>query len=197
VQLSRLDKLRIGGSAASGVGIGIYTLIANVLTVAVFSPYALMVALVGIGTVLFRQIMGFFNQRTQYLKVLAQNLYFHSLADNRSAFTLLANRAEEEDVKEEMLLYTILANEKVKRQDLAGVKAHISSWLKQKYDVDVDFEAEDALSRLMRDNIVRQEPDGMLTTLAPFEALTHFDKLWDTYLQPEGMDRRLLNEDMA
>ena len=53
------------------------------MAAAVFSPYALVVGLFGLGTVIFRQVMGFFNQRTQYMKVLAQNLYFHSMADNR------------------------------------------------------------------------------------------------------------------
>ncbi len=197
VRLSKLDKLRIGGSAASGVGIGLFGLITKVLAAAVFSPYALIVGLFGLGTIMFRQIMGFFNQRTQYMKVLAQNLYFHSLADNRSAFTLLANRAEEEDVKEEMLLYTVLATEKIHRHEIADVRTYLSSWLRQNYEVDVDFDAEDALSRLMRDGIVREELDGLLTTLAPDAALAHYDTMWDGYLQPAGLDRRLLDEDVA
>ena len=195
VRLSRLDKIKIGGSAAGGVGLGLFGLITKVLLAAVFSPYALLVGLFGLGTVIFRQVMGFFNQRTQYMKVLAQNLYFHSLADNRSAFTLLANRAEEEDVKEDMLLYTVLATEKIHRHEIADVRIYLSSWLRQNYDVDVDFEAEDALGRLVRDGIVREDANGLLVTLKPDEALKHYDGMWDSYLQPGGMDRRLLDED--
>jgi hypothetical protein len=197
VQLTRFDKIKIGGSAASGVGIGLFGLITKVLFVAVISPYAVVVGLFGIGTVIFRQVMGFFNQRTQYMKVLAQNLYFHSLADNRSAFTLLANRAEEEDVKEEMLLYTVLATDKVNRNEIGDVRKYLSSWMRQNYDVDVDFDAEDALGRLIRDGVVRAETDGTLTTLTPAEALKHYDQMWDGYLQPGGMDRRLIQEDVA
>ncbi len=197
VRLSRLDKIKIGGSAAGGVGIGLFGLITKVLAAAVFSPYALVVGLFGIGTVIFRQVMGFFNQRTQYMKVLAQNLYFHSLADNRSAFTLLANRAEEEDVKEEMLLYTVLATDTVYRREINDVRVYLSNWLRQNYDVDVDFEAEDALKRLLRDGVVREAADGKLVTLRPEEALKHYDEMWDGYLQPTGMDRRLINEEMA
>ncbi len=197
VRLSRLDKLKIGGSAASGLGIGLYGLISKLMLAAVFSPYALVVGLFGIGAVIFRQVMGFFNQRTQYMKVLAQNLYFHSLADNRSAFTLLANRAEEEDVKEEMLLYTVLATDTVKRDEIGDVRKYMSAWLRENYDVDVDFEAEDALGRLIRDGIVREAADGTLVTLKPSEALKHYDTMWDSYLQPGGMDRRLIDEDMA
>ena len=195
VRLSRLDKIRIGGSAASGVGLGVFGLVTKLLAAAAFSPYALIVGLFGLGTVMFRQVMGFFNQRTQYMKVLAQNLYFHSLADNRSAFTLLANRAEEEDIKEEMLLYTILSNETIHRHEMQDVRTHLSAWLREKYEVDVDFDAEDALSRLVRDGVVKEAPDGLLTTLRPAEALSHYDEMWDGYLQPGGMDRRLLDED--
>jgi hypothetical protein len=195
VRLSRFDKIKIGGSAASGVGIGLFGLITKLMAAAVFSPYALVVGLFGIGTIVFRQVMGFFNQRTQYMKVLAQNLYFHSLADNRSAFTLLANRAEEEDVKEEMLLYTVLATEQVKHSEIGEVRTYLSNWLRQNYDVDVDFEAEDALGRLMRDGIVHEDANGMLVTMKPNEALKHYDKMWDGYLQPGGMDRRLIDDD--
>ncbi len=197
VRLSRLDKLKIGGSAASGVGLGLFGLITKVLLAAVISPYAVVVGLFGLGTVIFRQVMGFFNQRTQYMKILAQNLYFHSLADNRSAFTLLANRAEEEDVKEEMLLYTVLATDTVYRKEINDVRVYLSNWLRQNYDVDVDFEAEDALGRMLRDGVVREEADGKLVTMKPDEALKHYDVMWDSYLQPAGMDRRLINEDMA
>lgn len=195
VRFSRLDKLRLGGSAASGVGLGIFGAFTKLMAVAVFTPYALVIAAFGIAGIIIRQIMGFFNQRTQYMKVLAENLYFHSLADNRSAFTLLANRAEEEDIKEEMLLYAVLATEPIHRHELPDVKAHISSYLRQQFDVDVDFDIDDALGRLIRDSLVTEGPDGLLATLTPTQALAHLDGMWDSYLHPQGMDRRLLDED--
>ena len=53
--------------------------------------------------------------------VMAQNLYFHAMADNRGVMTLLADRAAEEDVKEEMLLYSVLAKEPANIRDLGQV----------------------------------------------------------------------------
>lgn len=197
VQLSRFDKIRLGGSAAGGVGLGLFGAITKIMAAAVLSPYVLGVAIFGVGGVILRQIMSFFNQRNQYMKVLAENLYFHSLADNRSAFTLLANRAEEEDVKEDMLLYTVLATENVHRHELPDVKSHISGFLREQFEVDVDFDAEDALGRLTRDGVVTEAPDGRLKAMAPLEAMQHLDEMWDGYLQPHGMDRRLIEEDAA
>lgn len=194
VQFSRADKIRLGGSAIGGLGIGIFGAAWNLVTAAVLSPYLLGVALFGLAGIIVRQVLGYFNQRTQYMKILAENLYFHTLADNRSAFTLLANRAEEEDVKEEMLLYSVLATEPVHRDDLPTIKDRVSAYLQQEFNVDVSFDIHDALERLMRDGVVREAPDGLLLTLAPMAALEHFDAMWDGYLQPHGLDRRLLGE---
>jgi len=195
VRFSRIDKIRLGGSAASGVGIGVFGVATKLMAAAVLSPYLLVVAVFGIVGIMVRQVMGFFNQRTQYMRVLAENLYFHSLADNRSAFTLLANRAEEEDVKEEMLLYATLATQKIHRHELPDVKTDVSNYLREEFNVDVSFDVYDALERLMRDGIVSEGPDGLLVTLGPEAALERFDSMWDGYLQPHGMDRRLLSEE--
>ena len=65
----------------------------------------LVMALAGLGGVAVRQASAFINQRNRYMVVMARNLYFHSMADNRGVMTLLADRAAEEDIKEEMLLY--------------------------------------------------------------------------------------------
>ena len=65
-----------------------------------------------------RQATNFINQRNRYMVVMARNLYFHAMADNRGVMTLLADRAAEEDIKEEMLLYSVLAKERINIRDL-------------------------------------------------------------------------------
>jgi hypothetical protein len=32
-------------------------------------------------------------------------------------------------------------------------------------------------------------------TMKPNEALKHYDGMWDSYLQPAGIDRRLIDEE--
>jgi hypothetical protein len=56
-----------------------------------------------------RQASNFVAQRNRYMVGDGAELYFHAMADNRGVITLLADRAPEEDVKEEMLLYSALA----------------------------------------------------------------------------------------
>jgi hypothetical protein len=116
------------------------------------------------------------------MAVLAQNLYFHSLADNRGVITLLADRAAEEDVKEEMLLYSALAAKRVHSRDIASVDAMVEDYLEQTFKIDVDFDVSDALRRLKEEGIVAERFDGMLETLPPHEAALQIDKLWDASL---------------
>jgi hypothetical protein len=114
--------------------------------------------------------------------VLAENLYFHAMADNRGVMTLLADRAAEEDIKEEMLLYSVLAKERVNISDLRQVDEAIEQYLLNTFGIDVDFDVDDALARLKQEGVVHELPDGTLETMPPREAALHIDKLWDSCL---------------
>jgi hypothetical protein len=114
--------------------------------------------------------------------VLARNLYFHSMADNRGVMTLLADRAADEDIKEEMLLYTALANARVNIRELGAVDRTIEEYLSKTFGIDVDFDVTDALSRLKQEGVVTELPDGTLETMPPHAAALHIDKLWDSCL---------------
>jgi hypothetical protein len=114
--------------------------------------------------------------------VMAQNLYFHAMADNRGVLIKLAERGAEEDVKEEILLYSVLAKEKCKRCDLDQIDAAIESYLRNTFEIHVDFDLPDALERLIADGIVSEGADGTLTTLPPKEAAQLLDQKWDRFL---------------
>ena len=103
VEFKMFDKIRLGVTAGGGTVASVAGTATKVL--AATNPIALAGAIFGLLAVIFRQVMGFFNQRAKYMMVLAQNLYFHNLANNRGVLTLLSDRAEEEDVKDDRLLY--------------------------------------------------------------------------------------------
>jgi hypothetical protein len=94
----------------------------------------------------------------------------------------LADRAAEEDVKEEMLLYSVLAKETAKHSDLPAIDAAIEQYLAASFGVTVDFDLEDALQRLLADGIVTEDADGTLRTLGPEAAAQHLDAKWDVFL---------------
>ena len=180
VRFRLFDKLKFGVTAGSGVGMGVFGTVGKIAIAS--NPYTLAAAVAGLGGVALRQATAFINQRTRYMVVLAQNLYFHAMADNRGVMTLLADRAAEEDIKEEMLLYGVLAKERVNVRDLRQVDEAIEEYLKATFGIEVNFDVDDALQRLKAEGIVNELPDGTLETLPPREAALHIDKLWDACL---------------
>ena len=116
--------------------------------------------MVGLGGIAFRQSVNFMNQKQRYMVVMAQNLYFHAMADNRGVMLKLAARAAEEDIKEEMLLYSVLTKENARRQDIPDIDAAIEQYLAASFGVSVDFDISDALERLIGDGLVVEHPDG-------------------------------------
>ena len=117
VRFRLFDKLKFGVTASSGVGMGVVGAISKLALLS--NPYTLAATVAGLGGIALRQASNFMNQRNRYMVVLAQNLYFHAMADNRGVMTLLADRAAEEDIKEEMLLYGVLAKERANVDNLA------------------------------------------------------------------------------
>jgi Protein of unknown function (DUF3754) len=181
VRFRLLDKLWLGATASGGLGLGAVGA-AGKLALLATNPIAALGALVGLGGVAFRQATNFMNQKQRYMVVMAQNLYFHSMADNRGVMLKLAARAAEEDIKEEMLLYSVLAKERARRQDLPDIDAAIEQYLSASFGVTVNFDIPDALQRLVADGIVTESPDGTLTTMPPQEAALHIDQKWDLFL---------------
>jgi hypothetical protein len=129
--------------------------------------------------------MGFFNTRNRYMMMLAQNLYSCSLANNHGALTLIADSAEEEDLKEDMLLYAFLARSPSHRDALPALRVEISDFLRERCGADVDYDAEDALRRLKVDGLVSVASDGTITAIAPEE----LDRLWDRLLDVDTLDK--------
>ncbi len=181
VRFRLLDKLRLGATAGGGLGLGAFGAAGKIALLAT-NPLAAAGALVGLGGVAMRQAFAFMNQKQRYMVVMAQNLYFHSMADNRGVMLKLAARAAEEDIKEEMLLYSVLAKERARRQDIPDIDVAIEQYLASSFGVSVDFDIPDALQRLIADGIVTESSDGTLTTLPPAEAALHIDRKWDVFL---------------
>ena len=196
VRFRMFDKLKLGVTTSGSVGMGLVGAIGKVAVAT--NPVALAGAVIGLGGIALRQGMNFINQKNRYMVTMAQNLYFHAMADNRGVVTLLSERAAEEDVKEEMLLYAVLAKEITKRHELPEVDNAIETYMQDTFRVGVNFDLEDALERLIQDGLVTEAADGTLQTLRPKAACQHIDILWDRYLDmlpdldaSEGMEFEL------
>ena len=182
------DKLKLMVTAGGGTLAGVAGTATKLL--AATNPFTLAFGVFGLSAVIFRQAMKFFHTRNHYMMVLAQNLYFCSLANNRGALTLIADGAEEEDVKEDMLLYAFLALHPSKHDALPQLKTMVTRFLAERCGVSVNFDAEDALKRLRADGLVTADKDGKFRAIAPEDARAHLDRLWDRLLDVDSLDRQ-------
>jgi hypothetical protein len=129
--------------------------------------------------------MNIFNTRTKYMMMLAQRLFFHSLANNRGVLTLLVDRAEEEDIKEEMLLYFFLLRHPMPRSEMkedGKLDRLIEEFLTREFEVIVDFDLEDALGRLQDDNLILENPAGLVEAMPPEKACQMLERKWRSLL---------------
>ncbi len=178
-----LDKLKLGLTAGGGTIAGLFGILPKLFVAAtLLNPITLITTIFGFFGLLVRQITKFFNQRNEYMMTLAQNLYFHNLANNRGVLTLLVDRAEEEDIKEEALLYCFLCRNQNRATNLETAKAEIETFLHSNFNVEIEFDLEDAFSRLLRDGLVIENGEGY-KILPPAQAKMRIQNLWRGVLQ--------------
>ena len=192
VEFKLLDKLKIGLTAGGGTIAGLATAIPKLIlgiTAAALNPIVLLTSLAGIIGLLVRQVTKIFHQRNEYMMTLAQNLYFHNLANNRGVLTLLVDRAEEEDIKEELLLYNYLVRNKDAGTTLSTAKDDIELFLQKEFGVDINFDLEDGFSRLLRDGLVEKTENGSYKVLPPKRASSQLQRLWRGALNSEPIAR--------
>ncbi|HHL18622.1 MAG TPA: DUF3754 domain-containing protein [Thiothrix sp.] len=175
IKLKPFDKLKLTITAGGGTAGSVVAAITKLAVVA--NPLAIVGVLLGLAGVIVRQVTKFFTQRTKYMMILAQNLYFHNLANNRAVLTLMVDRAEEEEIKECFLLYHFLAHSK-EPQPRATIKHDIEQFMQQQFAVTISFDIETPLQSLLNDGILTELPDNRLTVLPPIEALAKVNLLW-------------------
>jgi hypothetical protein len=186
VKLRPFDKIKLSVTAGGGAVAGTVGSISKVTAaLAAASPIGLAGALLGLVGIIFRQVMNVFNTRTKYMMMLAQKLFFHSLANNQGVLTLLVDGAEEEDIKEEMLLYFFLLRHPLPHHELrqnGELDRLIEAFLTREFGISVDFDMEDAYSRLHADGLLSENTDGIIEALPPQQASRHLEQKWCDYL---------------
>lgn len=175
IRMSRLDKLKISLPLITALVL-IYGSLGQVV-----SGNTSQSILIGLGSVLglyaARSIISYRNTRIKYIKSLTQGLYFKNLDNNSGVFHTVMNEAEEEEVKEAILAYYFLhISGGMKRGSL---DAAIEEWFRNRFGIELDFDVEDALSKLERLELIHDGGDGTWFTVPLKKALEKIDVLWD------------------
>ncbi|MDW3094839.1 MAG: TMEM143 family protein [Gammaproteobacteria bacterium] len=197
VRMKPIDKLLIGVPTAVG---GIFMLVTKlgatlllVFSVLAFwlglhdkpatldqpTLIALLVGLGGLGGFLWRQFSKYKTRKIQFMKQLAENLYFKNLDNNAGVFHHLIDAAEEEECKETILAYYHLLNSDIPLS-ANELDAIIEQWFNDNYNCVLDFEMHDALQKLLRLQLV-DVIDGKYKAKSLVDSNKQLDSLWDGY----------------
>ncbi|MFT5114052.1 MAG: hypothetical protein ACI8P9_003385 [Parasphingorhabdus sp.] len=171
VQFKLFDKIKLTVTAGGGTVAGVASSATKIAAAAAAAnPITLAGGILGLSGIVLRQVLSFFNTRNRYMLTLSTRLYFHALADNRGALTLLCDRGEEEDVKEEMLLYWFLHLRPTSKEKLDGLRKRIEQYLFKQFGVEIRFDLYDALERLEGDGLATTDAQGIVSVTQPAQA---------------------------
>ena len=199
VKMKTIDKLIIGVPAAIGGIIMLATKLGATLLLAstllafwlgmrdepvILDQTALLGLAIGFGTLgafLWKQFSNFKNRKIQFMKTLADNLYFKNLDNNTGVFHRLIDAAEEEECKEVILAYYFLLRSG-KAINAEELDRSIEQWFQKNYQHDLDFEIEDALEKLKELGLAETHGD-QISTIPLNDARIKLDAIWDSYFE--------------
>lgn len=147
---------------------------------------ALIGGLVALGGFLIRQWTKLKNRRLSYLKTLSETLYFRTLADGPGVLHILLAAAEQQEVIEVLLAYRFLLDAP---EGLTGdeLDATVERWLDDTCQRDVDFEVDDAVTKLRSMELVAHDTPR-LVAIPLDDALARLDRRWDDLFRHQPDD---------
>lgn len=133
-----------------------------------------------LGGLAVKQWTSYQKKRIEFLRDVAEQLFFRNLANNRSVFHRIIDSAEDEEGKEMILvLYHLMVNRE-KRFTREELDRSIESWMKEQFGTVIDFDIQGAIDNLERLRgevakgerraLVKEDEDGMLEVLSIREA---------------------------
>ena len=146
IKMRLFDKLKIAVLGGGGTLSGGATLTAKLGSMAI-DPMSALVAFGAFGGVLWRQIKSVLYRKNQYMAQLAQKLYFYNLANNSSALIQCVENANDEQMKETLLVYLFLIHEK-NPISKAQLDKKIEDFIYKTYKVNINYEIDDGLNKL-------------------------------------------------
>ncbi len=176
VRLNKLDKGMIFYPLVTGFGIFFYNVLAHIFSFRPLFAFAGGIALSwGLATALagyaYRAYYTYSVKKTTYSLRLTQSLYYQNLDSNAGVMHRLLDEAEEQECREVLLPYYYLWHEPNEQgwssQELDD---RIEKDFEKYLDVKIDFEIEDALAKLNRIGLIRNQ-NGKLFAISIEDAI--------------------------
>ncbi|MGO9547572.1 MAG: TMEM143 family protein [Rhodomicrobium sp.] len=176
VSFTLFDKLWLWVGSGGSTIFAIVMAVLKFLALVVISPFVVFFTIAGAIGAIFRTVTSFFNTRTRYMLKLAKSLYFHNIGSNQSVLTLLTDDAEEEDLIEAILTYSLLLNHGHRGFD--AVKFEAEKFLKDEFDVSCAFDIEDGKDHLKKLGLLVEDEQGNTRIRDLEDARAHMIAAW-------------------
>jgi hypothetical protein len=110
-------------------------------------------AFIGLGV---RQWVSYDRHSLRQHKLLSDHAHSNKLNTNAGCFDYLIAASEDAEVKEAFMAYALL-HFHGEPMEMEALDAHIEGWFKDRFDVVIDFEIDDAIAKLDRLSLVVRE----------------------------------------
>jgi len=177
------DRGKIVLPIVSGVGVTI-SKITKLVLLGLKGPIG--IAALGAGAVGYgmRSVYGYHKTLQQYQLQLSQSLYFQSLGHNAGVMSYLLDEAEAQEFREAILAYFFLWHHAPEGGwTVTELDERVEKFLHHHTGRPVDFEADDAVKKLKRMQLVESHPDGRLRAIPIQSALVALDQAWDSWFE--------------
>lgn len=179
VRLRRIDKIKLAVTGGGGAVTGIAGALGKLA--AASSPVGIASALVAIAGVVWKQVSSVLTRRTQYMMMLARNLYFYNLDNNLGALAYLVEMASTEEYKEALLGYTFLLDQPGLTE--TALDRRVEDFMAETFRVQMDYEVHDGLGKLDQLGLLQREGDR-LRVPPPEGALERLREHWSALFPP-------------
>ena len=176
ISMKPLDLIKL---ISTGV-VGLVLVVGKLLAATALNPVLALAALSTIGGYAAKVLLGMRDSYQRYQHVVTDSLYRKNVDNDLGVIFYLVDSLEEQEVKEALLGYYFLWTEGA--MSAADLDARCETWLRNEFQVEVDFEVEDSLRKLLAEGIVTF--DGECYHAIPIAAaLETLDHKWDNYFQ--------------
>lgn len=205
VKMKLFDKLKLSGSGGAAV-VSAWKLLkaawahAPALAKVVALPFQALalplLVLVG-GVYGGKTLLDYTKIRASYITALAEHLYAITMASNAAVIARLGGLAADEDTKEVVLAYALLAAGPPGGLTPAELGARAEALVWDRYRARVAFDTPDALAKLDELALLVRRPDGRLGVVPPDAAVRQVDAAWDDLFVPPAPGTRRLGPPLA
>ncbi len=183
VKMTLFDQGKIFVPTAAGIVMTLVKIVTAIMAsvVGIFTLLAAAAGTIGYGV---KSFVGWQRTKEKYQHNLTKSLLYQNLGNNAGVLFRLVNDAEEQEFREGLLAYFLLWSEAPSEGwSLDELDDAAEAYLKDKFQIDADFEVDDAAAKLMRWGLVTMDEQRRFVALPLAEALRKLDETWDNYFQ--------------